>query len=82
MNGNTVLHGFRLVRYFRYPYNTLLCLKGKGMKFFTSEWGSSGCEDDSVFDKYQEYLSSVSSKLPKQLLLIQQNFTLHDANVG
>ena len=51
------------------------------MKFFTIEWWSSGCEDDSVFDKYQEYLSSVSTKLPKQLLLIQQEFTLHDANV-
>ncbi len=51
------------------------------MKYFTSEWWSSGCEDESVFERYQEYLSSVSSQLPKNLLSIYNEFTLHDANV-
>ena len=51
------------------------------MKYFTSEWWASGCDDETVFKKYHEYLSSISSDLPKRLLTIQNEFTLHDANV-
>jgi len=51
------------------------------MKYFTSEWWGNGCEDETVFKKYQEYLDSVSSELPEQLITIQKEFTLHDSNI-
>ena len=51
------------------------------MKYFTSEWWGTGCEDESVFKKYQEYYSSISSQLPKQLRTLDSKYTLHDSNV-
>ncbi|WP_094789935.1 hypothetical protein [Zooshikella ganghwensis] len=51
------------------------------MKYFTSEWWASGCENESVIDKYREYYLSISSKLPDQLRSFEENHTLHDANV-
>lgn len=51
------------------------------MKYFTSEWWSSGCDDENVFDQYEKYFSSISSKLPDQIIDFEYNHTLHDANV-
>ncbi|MCU7844770.1 MAG: DUF4085 family protein [Candidatus Thiodiazotropha sp. (ex Monitilora ramsayi)] len=51
------------------------------MKYFTSEWWGNGCEDETVIEKYKEYLDSIASKLPEQLIKIQNEFTLHDSNV-
>jgi hypothetical protein len=51
------------------------------MKYFTSEWWSSGCEDETVFERYKEYLDSVAAKLPDQLISIQEKYTLHDSNL-
>jgi hypothetical protein len=51
------------------------------MKFFTSEWWGNNCEDASVFKRYDKYLESVASSLPKNLLLLHSDHTLHDAEV-
>jgi len=51
------------------------------MKYFTSEWWGTGCEDESVFEKYQEYYSSILSQLPQQLRTLDSKYTLHDSNV-
>ena len=51
------------------------------MKYFTSEWWSSGCEDESVFKEYQEYYSSISEQLPADVRTLDQEHTLHDSNI-
>jgi len=51
------------------------------MKYFTSEWWSSGCEDESIVENYQKYYLSISSKLPNMLRSLEEEHTLHDANV-
>ncbi len=51
------------------------------MKYFTSKWWASGCEDESVFKKYQDYYSSISSKLPNDVLTLEKEHTLHDSNI-
>ena len=51
------------------------------MKYFTSEWWSSGCEDESVFKEYQEYYSSISEQLPADIRTLDQEHTLHDSNI-
>jgi Protein of unknown function (DUF4085) len=53
------------------------------MKFFTSEWWSTfgDTEDMSVVTRYNNYLASITHKLPKELLDFHTNHTLHDAQV-
>ena len=51
------------------------------MKYFTIEWWNAGCEDEAVIEQYRDYYDLISSKLPDKLLTIDQEFTLHDANV-
>ena len=51
------------------------------MKYFTSEWWSSGCEDESVIKKYHDYYSSISSQLPTEILVLEKEHTLHDSNI-
>jgi hypothetical protein len=50
------------------------------MKFFTSEWLSSGCPDAPV-DEYRAHYSSIRSKLPAELVILDDTHTLHDARV-
>jgi hypothetical protein len=51
------------------------------MKYFTREWWHSNGEASSVFKRYDEYLASVSASLPKNLLQLYSDYTLHDAEV-
>ena len=51
------------------------------MKYFTSEWWASGCDDESVIKKYHDYYSSISSQLPTDILALEKEHTLHDSNI-
>ena len=52
------------------------------MKFFTKEWWfGDSVDDDSVFERYRDYISSVRDSLPEQLVDLHENHTLHDAEV-
>ena len=52
------------------------------MKYFTAEWWEGGCKDaEATFQKYDEYFSSISSKLPQPLVDIKEAHTLHDSEV-
>lgn len=51
------------------------------MKYFTEEWWASGCEDESVFDKYREHYLTIASKLPASMRILEEEHTLHDAKV-
>lgn len=50
------------------------------MKYFTTAWWEDGCEVE-VIERYQEYLASIRSQLPKSLNDFENNHTLHDAEV-
>jgi hypothetical protein len=52
------------------------------MKFFTREWWENAADADfSVFEKYAAYLESVKASLPPDLLRLEAEHTLHDAEV-
>ena len=52
------------------------------MKYFTTDWWFSDCEDsEAVFAKYDSYFASISSSLPPALLEFKELHTLHDAEV-
>lgn len=51
------------------------------MKYFTREWWLTGGEDETVLDLYQAYYNSISSKLPDELVKLDQEFTLHDSSL-
>lgn len=52
------------------------------MKYFTSEWWQSGCDDAQlVFERYENYLASIRSQLPPELIVFEAEHTLHDAEV-
>lgn len=51
------------------------------MKYFTREWRDSGCEDESIIKKYQEYYLSISPRLPESLRTLEEKYTLHDSNI-
>ncbi len=51
------------------------------MKYFTREWWDSGCEDESIIKKYQEYYLSISPRLPEPLRTLEEKYTLHDSNI-
>jgi hypothetical protein len=52
------------------------------MKFFTKEWWASGSEGaDEIFARYERNLESISKGLPKALLELHKEHTLHDAEV-
>lgn len=51
------------------------------MKYFTTQWWSSGCKDESVIPKYKKHLSDIKHLLPQKLVALESDFTLHDAQV-
>lgn len=52
------------------------------MKYFTTEWWTSGCENaETLFQKYSSYLTSVQSRLPRELVAFDDEHTLHDSEV-
>jgi hypothetical protein len=51
------------------------------VKYFTTEWWSSGCKDETVFAEYEAYLASISDRLPEPLVELETSHTLHDAEV-
>ena len=54
---------------------------GNKMKYYTKEWWSSGCKDRTIGEKYYEYYKSIVSKLPAKLIDLEDNHTIHDANI-
>lgn len=52
------------------------------MKYFTPEWWRTGCENArEIFEKYDAYLATVRARLPKDLVLLEAEHTLHDSEV-
>ena len=52
------------------------------MKYFTTEWWENSCENaQQVFASYREHLKAIESLLPRQLIELEQNHTLHDSEV-
>lgn len=52
------------------------------MKYFTTEWWESGCDDaPSLFKQYDSYIDSVRSLLPVKLANFDNEHTLHDSEV-
>jgi hypothetical protein len=52
------------------------------MKYFTYEWWSSESPNaESVFKEYGNYLASIKEVLPKQLVIFESEYTLHDSEV-
>lgn len=50
------------------------------MKFFTKEWWfGDDAGDDAVFERYRDYISSVRDHLPRSLLDLHEQHTLHDS---
>lgn len=52
------------------------------MKYFTSDWWASGCEEPpDVFERYNAYLSSVRTRLPAAMVDFNARHTLHDSRL-
>jgi hypothetical protein len=52
------------------------------MKYFTPEWWASAGEDSGdALERYRVYLSSIESFLPKSLVELEAEYTLHDSIV-
>ena len=52
------------------------------MKFFTRQWLEAGSPNaDEVFARYLHHLESIEDALPRSLLELQADHTLHDARV-
>lgn len=52
------------------------------MKFFTKIWWESGCENaEHLFAEYDAYFSSIRDRLPKSLIELHEEHTLHDSEV-
>jgi hypothetical protein len=51
------------------------------LKYFTSEWWASGCEDETVFNEYSSYYDSIADQLPEKICILNEKHTLHDSNV-
>ena len=52
------------------------------MKYFTSNWWLSGCENsEAVFAEYNTYFDSIRNSLPAALQELEESFTLHDSKV-
>lgn len=52
------------------------------MKFFTTEWWQGGCEEASeIFDRYQAHFLRIRDHLPPSLVDLEENHTLHDAQI-
>jgi len=51
------------------------------VKYFTSEWWATGCEDESAFNDYNHYYSSIVHQLPEKLCIFNGEYTLHDSNI-
>jgi hypothetical protein len=57
-------------------------LNCSNMKYFTSEWWAGGCEGaDILFYKYNEYFNTIKASLPRPLVELEENHTLHDSEV-
>lgn len=52
------------------------------MKFFTSEWWATGCENaQDVFSRYGSHFAAIEEALPPSLVELSSAHTLHDAEV-
>jgi hypothetical protein len=52
------------------------------MRYFTREWWESGSPDaESVFARYAEHMSRIRAALPQKLIELDEQHTLHDAEV-
>ena len=52
------------------------------MRHFTREWWESGSpEAESVFARYAKHFASIRASLPPQLVELEEQHTLHDAEV-
>jgi hypothetical protein len=52
------------------------------MKYFTTEWWANGGENaETLFQQYGSYLTSVHSRLPRELVAFDDGYTLHDSKV-
>jgi hypothetical protein len=52
------------------------------MKYFTYEWWSNDSPNaESVFKEYGNYLASITDILPKEIVKLESEYTLHDSEV-